>query len=296
MREAIFQGSGVAIVTPFRGDGVDFPAFGDLIDWQIEQGTDAIVVCGTTGESAVMTDAEKRRTIEYCVERVNGRIPVIAGSGTNDTAHAIRLSRDAESAGADALLLVTPYYNKATQKGLIAHYRAIADVVRRPCILYNVPSRTGVNIAPETCAELANHENIIGIKEASGNLGAVQDIRRLCPDDFYIWSGNDDQIVPICAYGGMGVISVLANIMPAEIHDLTKLCLDNNFIAAGKKQIDLKLLCDAMFCEVNPIPVKTALNLMGRNAGEFRLPMCPPDDAHEIFIRRALKSYGLIQD
>ena len=294
MRNPVFTGSGVAIVTPFHGDAVDFPAFGRLIDWQIENGTDAIVVCGTTGEAATMSDAEKRRAVEYCVERVNGRVPVIAGSGTNDTAHAVRLSRDAEAAGADALLLVTPYYNKASKKGLLLHYQKIADTVSLPCVLYNVPSRTGVNIDPETCAELAKHPNITGIKEASGNLGAVQKIRELCPENFTVWSGNDGDTVSICAMGGRGVISVVANVLPAGMHDLTALCLANDYAAAGEMQVKLKKLCDVLFCEVNPIPVKTALNLMGWNAGDFRLPMCPPTEEHLELIRRTLEEYQLL--
>ena len=296
MRKPVFTGSGVAIVTPFTKEAVDLPAFGRLLDWQIDSGTDAIIVCGTTGEAATMSDDEKRRTIAFCVERVNGRVPVIAGSGTNDTAHAVRLSRDAEAAGADALLLVTPYYNKATKKGLLLHYQKIADAVSLPCILYNVPSRTGVNIDPETCAELAKHPNLTGIKEASGNLGAVQKIRELCPEDFTIWSGNDGDTVSICAMGGKGVISVVANVLPAGMHALARLCLDNDFAAAGAEQVRLKKLCDVLFCEVNPIPVKTALNYMGWNAGEFRLPMCPPTDEHAELIRRTLREYGLLED
>lgn len=295
MKSPIFTGCGVAIVTPFRNDAVDFDAFGKIIDWQIDSGTDAIVVCGTTGESATMSNAERLRTIAYCVERVNGRVPVIAGSGTNDTAHAVELSRDAQKAGADALLLVTPYYNKATQTGLILHYQRILDAVERPCILYNVPSRTGVSIAPETCAKLAEHPNIHGIKEASGNLSAVQNIFNLCPEDFFVWSGNDDETVPICALGGQGVISVVANVYPSEMRRMTELCKRNDYAAAGKIQVSLKRLCDAMFCEVNPVPVKAAMNLMGLPAGEYRLPMCDPSPANLERIRDVLKEYGLLQ-
>ena len=295
MKSPIFTGCGVAIVTPFRNDAVDFDAFGKIIDWQIDSGTDAIVVCGTTGESATMSNAERLRTIAYCVERVNGRVPVIAGSGTNDTAHAVELSKDAQNAGADALLLVTPYYNKATQTGLILHYQRILDAVERPCILYNVPSRTGVSIAPETCAKLAEHPNIHGIKEASGNLSAVQNIFNLCPEDFFVWSGNDDETVPICALGGQGVISVVANVYPTEMRRMTELCKQNDYAAAGKVQVSLKRLCDAMFCEVNPVPVKAAMNLMGLPAGEYRLPMCDPSPANLERIRDVLKQYGLLQ-
>ena len=284
----------MAIVTPFAGDAVDLPALGELVDWQLESGTDAVIVCGTTGESATMSGAERLRTIEFCVERVNGRVPVIAGTGSNATAAAVRLSRDAEAAGADAVLLVTPFYNKASQSGLVQHYRAIADAVSCPCILYNVPSRTGVNLLPRTCAELAAHPNIAGIKEASGNLSAVQEIRRLCPEDFTVWSGNDGDAAAVCAYGGAGVISVLANVIPAEVHTMMELCLRNDFAAAGKMQIHWKDLCDALFCEVNPIPVKTALNLMGRHAGDLRLPLCPPSEEHLQVIREALEHHGLI--
>ena len=295
MRDPIFTGCGVAIVTPFKNGGVDFDAFGRILDWQIESGTDAIVVCGTTGESATMTNAERLKTVEYCVKRVGGRVPVIAGSGTNDTAHAIALSKDAQSAGADALLLVTPYYNKASQNGLVLHFNRVMDAVDLPCVLYNVPSRTGVSIAPETYAKLAQHPNAHGVKEASGNLGAIQKTLNLCPEDFYIWSGNDDETATISMLGGKGVISVVANIYPSGMRDLTRLCAANDYAAAGKLQVKLKALCDAMFCEVNPIPVKAAMNLMGLNAGEYRLPMCEPSPENLERIRNVLKEYGLLQ-
>lgn len=294
MRQPIFTGSGVAIATPFTKDGVDFETLGKLIDFQLEHGTDAIVACGTTGEASTMTPRERRETIAFCVERVRGKVPVIAGSGSNATETALSLSREAEEAGADALLLVTPYYNKASQTGLVRHYRAIADGVRVPCILYNVPSRTGVSIAPETCAELAKHPNIIGVKEASGNLGNIQRTRNLCPEDFYIWSGNDDETVPICALGGVGVISVVANILPAEMHTLARLCLEDSFTEAGKLQLYLKDFCDAMFCEVNPIPVKTAMSLLGWEMGELRLPLCPPEEKSLARIRETLVKYALL--
>ena len=218
MRTPLFTGSGVAIVTPFTKETVDLPVLGRLLDFQLENGTDAVIVCGTTGEASTMSYHERMRTIEFCVEHVNGRVPVIAGSGSNATENAMTLSRDAERAGADGLLLVTPYYNKASQSGLIRHYLAVADTVQIPMILYDVPSRTGVTMAPETYAELAKHPNINGVKEASGNLGAIQRTRNLCPEDFFIWSGNDDETVPICALGGKGVISVVANILPADAH------------------------------------------------------------------------------
>lgn len=294
MKQPIFTGSGVAIVTPFNRETVDLSALGRLLDFQLENRTDAIIVCGTTGEASTMTYRERMKTIEFCVEHIAGRVPVIAGSGSNSTEVAIALSKDAERAGADGLLVVTPYYNKASQAGLIRHYQVLADAVNVPIILYNVPSRTGVNIAPESYAELAKHPNIIGTKEASGNLSNLQKTRNLCPEDFYIWSGNDDETVPICALGGVGVISVVANIAPAVMHRLVQLCLLNDFEAAGSLQLELKELCDAMFCDVNPIPVKTALNLMGWNAGMLRLPLYEPSDANLKHIRNTLAKYDLL--
>lgn len=293
MKEPIFTGSAVAIVTPFKSGGVDLDALGSLLDFQLENGTDAIVVCGTTGEASTMTYEERAETISFCVRHVGGRVPVIAGSGSNSTENAVTLSREAERRGADGLLVVTPYYNKASQAGLIRHYRQIAASVSLPVILYNVPSRTGVSIAPETYAALAEVPNIVGVKEASGNLGNVQRTRALCPEDFTIWSGNDDETVPICALGGKGVISVAANILPAETHRLTELCRKNDFAAAGKLQVHLKEFCDAMFCEVNPIPVKTALGLLGWKVGELRSPMCPPAPENLARIKAALAKYGL---
>ena len=294
MKQPIFTGSGVAIVTPFNRETVDLSVLGRLLDFQLENRTDAIIVCGTTGEASTMTYRERMKTIEFCVEHIAGRVPVIAGSGSNSTEVAIALSKDAERAGADGLLVVTPYYNKASQAGLIRHYQVLADTVNVPIILYNVPSRTGVNIAPESYAELAKHPNIIGTKEASGNLSNLQKTRNLCPEDFYIWSGNDDETVPICALGGVGVISVVANIAPAVMHRLVQLCLLNDFEAAGSLQLELKELCDAMFCDVNPIPVKTALNLMGWNAGMLRLPLYKPSDSNLKHIRNTLAKYDLL--
>lgn len=293
MRKPLFTGSGVAIVTPFTNETVNLGALGRLLDFQLENGTDAVIVCGTTGEATTMSYRERMRTVEFCVEHVDGRVPVIAGSGSNSTETAITLSRDAQMAGADGLLVVTPYYNKASQSGLIRHYTAIADAVDRPLILYDVPSRTGVTIAPETYAELAKHPNINGVKEASGNFSNIQKTRNLCPEDFSIWSGNDDETAPICLLGGKGVISVVANVLPAEMHHLTELCLQNDFASAGKLQLELKEFCDAMFCDVNPIPVKTALNLLGWDVGPLRLPLCEPGEANLERIRRALVKYGL---
>lgn len=294
MKHPIFTGSAVAIVTPFKDGGVDFETLGELLDFQLENGTDAVVVCGTTGEASAMTYQERSEAVAFCVRHVGGRVPVIAGSGSNSTENAVTLSREAERRGADALLVVTPYYNKATQAGLLRHYRTIADAVSLPIILYNVPSRTGVSVAPETYAALAEHPNIAGVKEASGNLGNIQRTRALCPKDFTIWSGNDDETVPICALGGKGVISVAANILPAEMHRLTQLCLKNDFAAAGELQVHLKDFCDAMFCEVNPIPVKTALSLLGWQVGALRSPMCPPVPENLERIKTALSQYGLV--
>lgn len=293
MKQTLFTGSAVAIITPFKEGGVDLESLGNLLDFQLENGTDAVVVCGTTGEASTMTYEERAETIGFCVRHVGGRVPVIAGSGSNSTENAVTLSREAEKQGADGLLVVTPYYNKATQAGLLRHYQTIADAVSLPIILYNVPSRTGVSIAPETYAALAEHPNIAGAKEASGNLGNIQRTLALCPEDFTVWSGNDDETVPICALGGKGVISVAANILPAEMHRLTELCLKNDFAAAGKLQVELKDFCDAMFCEVNPIPVKTALGLLGWRVGELRSPMCPPSPENLERIKTVLARYGL---
>lgn len=294
MKETLFTGSGVAIVTPFKNGKVNLASFGRLIDRQIAGGTDAIIVCGTTGEAATMTPAERQEAIAFCVEQTAGRVPVIAGTGANDTRAARENSLAAERLGVDGLLVVTPYYNKATQQGLLRHYKTIADSVSTPIILYNVPSRTGVNILPETYAELAHHPNIAGVKEASGNFGQIQKTRNLCPTNFSIWSGNDDETAAICMLGGVGVISVVANVLPAQMHELTSLCLANDYAAAGRLQLKLKPLCDALFCEVNPIPVKTALNLMGLDAGELRLPLCPPTDASVEKLKLALSAWDLL--
>lgn len=294
MKKPVFTGAAVAIITPMHADGsVNYDELGRIIEDQIAHSTDAIVICGTTGESPTMTDEEHTECIRYAVKKVAGRVPVVAGTGSNDTKYAIWLSQQAEADGADALLLVTPYYNKASQAGLIAHYTAIADAVHLPCILYNVPSRTGCNLTPATLAELAKHPNINGVKEAGGNFSNIQKTRNLCPEDFSIWSGNDDETAAICMLGGKGVISVVANVLPAEMHRLTELCLRNDFAAAGKLQLELKDFCDAMFCDVNPIPVKTALNLLGWDVGPLRLPLCDPTEAGLEKIRAALEKHGL---
>ena len=294
MKQTVFTGAAVAIVTPFNESGVDFEKFGELIDYQIENGTDAIVVCGTTGESATMPDEEHISVIKYCVQRVAGRVPVIAGAGTNDTPHCIRLSKAAEECGADALLLVTPYYNKTTQKGLVKHFTMVANSVNLPIILYSVPSRTGVNIAPQTVKKLSEVENIVGIKEASGNISQVAKVAELCGDDFTIYSGNDDQIVPIMSLGGKGVISVLSNVVPAQTHDIAAKYLAGDTRGALSLQLEYLELIDALFCEVNPIPVKTALNMMGQNVGSLRMPLCEMTEENEKKLRNVLKKYKLI--
>lgn len=296
MKNTIFTGAGVAIVTPMNADGsVNYDGLGTIIDEQVENGTDAIIICGTTGESSTLTDEEHIECIRYCVKRVNKRIPVIAGTGSNDTAYAIQLSKEAEAAGADALLVVTPYYNKTSQRGLVAHFTAIADAVNIPMILYNVPSRTGVNIAVETYKTLSKHKNIVAAKEASGNLSAVAKIIAACGDDLDVYSGNDDQIVPIMALGGKGVISVLSNVLPKETHEMAQLCLDNNVAEAAKLQIKYLELINALFCDVNPIPVKEAMNLMGKNVGSCRLPLYGMEQEKIDKLASALKNAGLIK-
>ena len=296
MREPIFTGIGTALITPFKGGMIDYNALGRQLDFQLTGGVDAIVVCGTTGEASTMSYHERMRTIEYCVDHIAGRIPVIAGSGSNSTENAVALSRDASRSGADGLLVVTPYYNKATQPGLIRHYQVIADAVDIPLILYSVPSRTGVAIAPETYAALSRHPNILGTKEASGNFTTIQRTRALCPADFYIWSGNDDETVPICALGGKGVISVVSNVAPELVHNCCQAFFDGDTAKACALQLEMLPLEEALFCEVNPIPVKYAMNVLGWNAGECRLPLVEPSDAHKAKIEQALQAAGLIKE
>jgi len=294
VKHPIFTGSGVAVITPFTHDGVDYPALKRLLDFQIENGTDAVIICGTTGEAATMSYVERMRTIETAVRHIDGRIPVIAGSGANNTETAITLSKDAALAGVDALLVVTPFYNKATQKGLVRHYTAIADAVAKPMLLYNVPGRTGVRCTAETYAALAKHPNIIGVKEASGDLALVQKTRRICPEDFYIWSGDDAATAPIMLLGGKGVISVAANIVPSEMHHLTADCLNGDFVSAGARQLRLSRLCEALFWEVNPIPVKTALAMMSYCQEVFRLPLCEMEPENRERLKTVLEEYGLL--
>lgn len=296
MKKTLFTGSCVAIVTPMNEHGVDFESFGKLLEFHMEHHTDAVVVCGTTGESSTMPDAEHLSCIEFAVKKINHRIPVIAGTGSNDTPHAIYLSQSAEKLGADGLLLVTPYYNKTTQKGLVKHFNAIADSVSIPCILYNVPSRTGVNIAPETVLELSKHPNIVGIKEASGNISFTAKIAATCPDDFAIYSGNDDMIVPILSLGGKGVISVLANVLPQETHDMVDFYLKGEVAKSTALQLKYLDLINSLFIEVNPIPVKTALNLLGMNAGVLRMPLCEMEDKNLAVLKRSLENAGLLSN
>jgi len=294
MKKDVFRGCATAIITPFTSDGVDYSALKKLVDFQISEGIDAIVVCGTTGEASTMSYAEKMRTIETVMTQANGKIPIIAGTGSNSTETAIAMSRDAEHLGVDALLVVTPYYNKATQAGLIRHYEAIADSVTTPVILYNVPSRTGVSCTADTYATLSRHPNIAGTKEASGNLALVQRTRELCQKDFSIWSGNDDETAPIMLLGGSGVISVVSNVIPGHMKQLTHACLDGEFEKAGNLQLEIRSLIESLFCEVNPIPVKTALSLMGYCDEIFRLPLCKMSDANRCKLREILLAHHLI--
>lgn len=291
---AIFEGAGVAIVTPFKDGKIDFDNYGELIDWQIAEGTDAIISCGTTGEASTMTDEEQIETVSYAVKKVAGRVPVIAGAGSNDTRHGIDLSIELEKTGADALLHVTPYYNKCTQKGYIQHMTAIADSVNIPIILYSVKGRTGFNILPKTAAELAKHPNIVAIKEASGDIVQVAEICRVVPEDFAVYSGNDDMIVPLLSLGGKGVISVLSNVAPKDTHDMVRKFLDGDTAGAAKLQLDMLPLVKALFAEVNPIPVKAALQLMGKSNMEFRLPLCEPEDSTVELLKKELSAYGLL--
>ncbi len=295
MADHIFTGSGVAIVTPMNSDGsVNYDEYGKIIDFQIENGTDAIIACGTTGESAVMDAKEHCEVIEYTVKRVNKRIPVIAGTGSNDTAFAATLSKEAQELGADALLSVTPYYNKTSQSGLIRHYNYIADRVDIPIILYNVPSRTGCNIKPETYAELCKHPNIKATKEANGDTSALVRTMALCGDNLDVYSGEDSQAFTIAAMGGLGVISVFANICPRECHDMMQKALDGDFKGSFEMQKKYIALMDALFSDVNPIPVKAAMNLLGWNCGECRLPLAPMSDAGLEALKKCMQSYGLI--
>ena len=320
MKNPVFTGAGVAIITPMYEDGsINFDELGRIVEDQIARGTDAIVICGTTGECSTMTDEEQLAAIKYTVDLVNHRVPVIAGAGSNDTDHGCALAAKSAACGADALLLVTPYYNKTSQAGLVAHFTAMAEAGGIPVILYNVPSRTGLNIAPETAKELSIQDVkpggvfminclqnglpldmdvslINGIKEASGNIGQVAKIAALCGDELNIYSGNDDQVVPLLSLGGKGVISVVSNVKPELVHNCCKAWFDGDTAKARELQLEMLPLCDALFCEVNPIPVKYAMNVLGWEAGECRLPLVEPGDAHKEQIEQALQAAGLIKE
>ena len=293
MKNTIFTGAATAIVTPLNENGIDFAAFSKLIEWQIAEGIDAIVVAGTTGEGSTLTDEEHKAAIKFCVDTVAGRVPVIAGTGSNDISYAISLTKYACEIGADAMLLVTPYYNKATQNGLVKSFTAVADASTKPCILYNVPSRTGCNLKPETCAVLAKHPNIVAIKEASGDISQVAAISRLCGDNLDIYSGNDDQIVPVMSLGGKGVISVLSNLLPKETSQMCHAYLDGDCKTALDMQLKYLPLVDSLFCEVNPIPVKAAMAAMGYCDNYLRLPLTPMEDANEKRLLNDMREAGI---
>ncbi|MFI3210530.1 MAG: 4-hydroxy-tetrahydrodipicolinate synthase [Peptostreptococcaceae bacterium] len=289
----MFKGSGVALVTPFNENGINFDALEKLVDFHLENSTDALIICGTTGESTTMNCEEVLSTLEFVVKKVNKKIPVIAGTGSNNTQKTIKLSQRAKEIGVDGLLIITPYYNKCSQKGLVLHFEEIAKNIDLPIILYNVPSRTNVNIAPSVVAELSKIKNIVGIKEASGDLAQVLEIKRLVDEDFFIYSGNDDSIVPLLSVGGHGVISVVANVCPKETHDMIFNYLEGNTSEALKIQMDLKPLIDSLFIEVNPIPVKTAMNLLGFNCGNLRLPLCEMEESNLEILKKELLNRGL---
>ncbi|QOV19663.1 4-hydroxy-tetrahydrodipicolinate synthase [Blautia liquoris] len=293
---AVFKGAGVAIITPMKDNGdVNFEKLSEIIEDQINNGTDAIIICGTTGEASTLSHEEHVKTIRHCIRQVNGRVPVIAGTGSNDTATAVRTSTEAEEAGADAVLLVTPYYNKATQKGLIEHFTKIANSISIPAILYNVPGRTGCNIQPKTIAYLVkNVENIVGVKEASGNISQVAELMHLTDGEIDLYSGNDDQVVPILSLGGLGVISVVSNVAPKYMHDMVMQFFNGNVRESARMQLDVMPLCKALFCEVNPIPVKTAMNLQGWDVGPLRLPLCEMEPDNKKLLHNVMKDMGLL--
>lgn len=291
MKKLLFKGCGTAIATPFTKDGVNFEEFGKLIEDQIRGHIDALIVCGTTGEASTMTTEEKKQTIEYAVKKAAGRVPIIAGTGGNCTASVIEMSKWAESVGVDGLLVVTPYYNKTTQAGLVAHYQAVANSVTLPIILYSVPSRTGVNITPETCLELSKIPNIVAIKEASGNISQVAKIASLCQDELAIYSGNDDQVLPLLSLGGVGVISVLSNLYPQFVHDMVIDYFNGDFEKSKNAQLEALELIDALFCEVNPIPVKAGLIMRGYNFGTPRLPLVPLSEKGSKQLQTAITNF-----
>lgn len=294
MKKILFKGCATAIATPFNENGVNYEEFEKLLEFQIKEGVDAIVVCGTTGEASTMSTKEKQETIKFCVDIVNKRVPVIAGTGSNNTKSSIELSKYAKEVGADGLLLVTPYYNKTTQAGLITHFKTIAKEVDLPIVIYSVASRTGLNIEPDTCLELSKISNIVAIKEASGNISQIAKIAELCGEDLLIYSGNDDQIVPVLSLGGLGVISVLSNIIPKDTHFMVQHYLNGNTKEATNLQLKTLSLTNALFCEVNPIPVKSALNMMGFDFGIPRLPLVEITQKGKEKLQTEMKKYGLI--
>lgn len=293
---AIFTGAGVAIITPFNEDGsINFDAFGEIIEAQIAGSTDAIIVCGTTGESSTMDDEEHIATIKYCVEKVAGRVPVIAGTGSNCTREAVNMSKKAEEVGADGLLCVTPYYNKCTQEGLYQYYKAISDAVNIPIIMYNIPGRTGTTIQPETAVRIAKEvKNVVAVKEASGNISAVAKLAALAGGCIDIYSGNDDQVLPILSLGGKGVISVWSHVAPKKVHDMVYAFFNGDVKKAAELQLEAIDVIDALFCEVNPIPVKAAMNMLGFDAGTLRAPLTELSDANKERLRKALEDYGVL--
>ncbi|AZV58207.1 4-hydroxy-tetrahydrodipicolinate synthase [Clostridium sp. AWRP] len=292
---SLFKGSGVAIITPFNDNGVDFDKLKELLEWQIESGTDAIIICGTTGEASTMTEKERKDTIKFTVDTVNKRIPVIAGTGSNCTESAVNMSKWAESIGVDGVLVITPYYNKTTQKGLIEHFKAVSSAIKTPIVVYNVPGRTGLNIQPKTLKELCKLDNVAAVKEASGNISQIAKMKALCGDDIDLYSGNDDQTVPIMSLGGLGVISVLANIIPKDMHNMCKLFLEGNVKEALKVQLNALTLMNTMFIETNPIPIKTAMNVLNMNVGNLRLPLCDMSQENLDILKSELKNYGLLK-
>ncbi len=293
---SIFTGSCVALVTPFNDDGsINFDKFIELLDYHLEHKTDAVLICGTTGEASTIDDKDQIECVRLAAKHINKRMPVIAGAGSNDTAHAVSLAKESEKAGADGLLIVTPYYNKTSQKGLIAHYTAIAEAVNIPIILYNVPGRTGMKIAPETCAELSKIPNIVAVKDATGDISSVAKTAALCGSSFDIYSGNDDQTLPILSLGGKGVISVTANIIPDEMHDICEAYFNGNHDKARQIQLDILGIFDAMFCDVNPMPVKEAMNILGYGVGPCKLPLVDISEAHIGYVKSELKKFGLLK-
>ncbi len=295
VRLPLFTGAATALITPFKDGKIDYVSMGKLIEWQIGQGIDALVICGTTGEAATLSPTEKAQLVKFAVDLTNKRVPVIAGAGTNSTSTTVELAKEMENTGADGLLIVTPYYNKCTDSGLIAHYETVADKVSIPIIMYSVPSRTGVNISPRIVKILSGHPNIIGIKEASGNISQICETAACVNDNFDLYSGNDDQTVPILSLGGIGCISTVSNIIPSRYSSMIHQYLDGDYIAAGKEQVKIKPLIDSIFSEVNPVPVKAALSMMGMCNAEYRLPMCPPSNKTQYLVYDTLKEFELVK-